>query len=138
MKQPSPGARRSPAVTASLFLLPWPAVTICSINQSPGAFGAHTHSEACILQQLLAQLMPHMALHPSLPPPNARTIFLGGGHMAPRSLWIYRHICVYVATPLKRLRCEPGAHVHTPLRSCRRVRLKKCRCDVGRLCACVT
>lgn len=80
MKQPSPEARCPPAVAASLFLLPWPAATICSINQSPGASGAntHTHTHACtrahthpqayILQQLLAQLMPHMALHPPLHP----------------------------------------------------------------------
>lgn len=68
MKQPSPGARCPPAVAASLFLLPRPVATICSINQSPGASvaSAHTHPQAYILQQLLAQLMPHMGLHPSL------------------------------------------------------------------------
>lgn len=87
-------ARGAPSARGSSkpVLLPRPVATICSINQSPGASGAkaHTHPQASILQQLLAQLIPHMALHPfSIPPsslrstpPDARTIFLHGAHMA--------------------------------------------------------
>lgn len=65
MKQTLPAACCMPRVAASLFALPRPAATICSINQSPGASGAstRTHPQAHILQQLLAQLSPHMALH---------------------------------------------------------------------------
>lgn len=44
MKQTLPAACCMPRVAASLFVLPRPAATICSINQSPGASGASTHT----------------------------------------------------------------------------------------------
>lgn len=56
----------------------------------------HTSTTACTAQ----------ATHgpPSLLcfPPDARTIFPGGGHMAEWSLWICRHICVHVVLPSNR------------------------------------
>lgn len=133
MKQPSPEARCPPAVAASLFPLPWPAATICSINQSPGASGAnaHAHTHACTHTHIHRHTYFNNCLHsschtwpsilrsipPSLfcSPPDASTIFLRGGHMAQWSLWIYRHICVYVATLLKGLHSELRSYTSTAL-----------------------
>lgn len=90
MKQPSPGARRPPAVAASLFHPPRPAATICSINQSPGASGTNTHTStgihtsttACTAHATHGPPSFALSLPRSCSPPDARTIFLCGGHMA--------------------------------------------------------
>jgi len=80
MKQPSPEACCPPAVAASLFLLPRPAATICSINRSPGASGANTHTSTGIHTSTTActahathgpPSLCHPLLHPSLPPSDA-------------------------------------------------------------------